>query len=85
MLASWLLNPRDPILPKAIEAIRGVVLKKLQEEADSVNVRGSKSKKKAAEKDVVRGGMLQAHFPAFLFRNTTILTVVKMVLKFRSF
>ncbi|RPB25739.1 hypothetical protein L211DRAFT_856440 [Terfezia boudieri ATCC MYA-4762] len=32
LLKSWFLNPRDPILPKVIEAVRSMVLPKLREE-----------------------------------------------------
>lgn len=51
--ASWFLNPRDLILPKVIEAVRGMVLPKLREATASG---GAKSKKKRAVKDVVTGG-----------------------------
>ncbi|KAH6609233.1 hypothetical protein Trco_002579 [Trichoderma cornu-damae] len=47
---SWLLNPRNPILPQVIEAIRPLVIPKLREEKE----RGKKkSTKKKAIKDVV--------------------------------
>merc|ERR1712225_31499 len=42
---SWLLNPRDPILPRVIESVRPLVLPKLREENE-------RSKKKGV-KDVV--------------------------------
>lgn len=87
LLTSWLLRARDPILPKVITAVRGVVLKKLREEADSAKTRGSKSKKKAAEKVVVRGGILHAPVPvspAMKYNNYSNCNQ-KMILKFRSF
>jgi hypothetical protein len=49
---SWLLNPRNPILPKVIESIRPLVLPKLREEKERVR---KKSKKKSI-KDVIVSG-----------------------------
>ncbi|CAF3515447.1 unnamed protein product [Fusarium graminearum] len=46
---SWLLNPRNPILPKVIESIRPLVLPKLREERERIK---KKSKKKTV-KDVI--------------------------------
>ncbi|KAH7256470.1 hypothetical protein BKA59DRAFT_73809 [Fusarium tricinctum] len=46
---SWLLNPRNPILPKVIESIRPLVLPKLREEKE----RSKKKSKKKSVKDVV--------------------------------
>ncbi|KAF5669288.1 hypothetical protein FHETE_5046 [Fusarium heterosporum] len=46
---SWLLNPRNPILPKVIESIRPLVLPKLREEKE----RSRKKSKKKRIKDVV--------------------------------
>ena len=56
LLNSWFLHPRDPILPKVIEAVRGLVLKKLQEESERVMRGGAKIKKGRATKDIVVGG-----------------------------
>ncbi|KAF8428781.1 hypothetical protein EV426DRAFT_585893 [Tirmania nivea] len=53
LLTSWFLNPRDPILPKVIEAVRGMVLPKLREETARVMSGSAKSKKNRAVKDVV--------------------------------
>ncbi|PTB68244.1 hypothetical protein BBK36DRAFT_1115017 [Trichoderma citrinoviride] len=47
---SWLLNPRDPILPKVIEAIRPLVIPKLREEKERSK---KKSTKKKTIKDVI--------------------------------
>ncbi|PVH84047.1 hypothetical protein DL98DRAFT_454131 [Cadophora sp. DSE1049] len=47
---SWLLNPRDPILPRVIESVRPLVLPKLREENE--RSKGKSSKKKGV-KDVV--------------------------------
>jgi len=49
----WLLNPRDPVLPRVIESVRALVLPKLREE----NGRGKgKGKKNKGVKDVVVEG-----------------------------
>ncbi|KAJ4137496.1 hypothetical protein NW768_003083 [Fusarium equiseti] len=50
---SWLLNPRNPILPKVIESIRPLVLPKLREEKERMMKK--KSKKKSI-KDVIVSG-----------------------------
>ncbi len=51
---SWLLNPRDPILPKVIESVRPLVLPKLREEKE--RERSKKRNKKRSIKDVVVEG-----------------------------
>lgn len=51
---SWLLNPRNPVLPRVIEAVRPLVLPKLREERE--RARTKKSSKKKAIKDVVAEG-----------------------------
>ncbi|KXJ86790.1 hypothetical protein Micbo1qcDRAFT_167882, partial [Microdochium bolleyi] len=48
---SWLLNPRNPVLPRVIEAVRPLVLPKLREERE--RARTKKSSKKKGIKDVV--------------------------------
>lgn len=50
---SWLLNPRDPVLPRVIEAIRPFVLPKLREERERAR---KKSTKKRGIKDTVAQG-----------------------------
>lgn len=52
---SWLLNPRNPVLPKVIESIRPLVLPKLREERERQKSK-TKSKKKGI-KDVVVSGI----------------------------
>ncbi|KAB5549884.1 hypothetical protein GE09DRAFT_187934 [Coniochaeta sp. 2T2.1] len=49
---SWLLNPRDPVLPRVIESVRPLVLPKLREEKERERSRKKGSKKKNI-KDVV--------------------------------
>ena len=48
----WLLNPRDPALPRIITAVRPLVLPKLREE----NENARKAGKRKGIKDVVRHG-----------------------------
>ncbi len=50
---SWLLNPRDPVLPRVIESIRPLVLPKLHEEKERAK---KKNAKKRGIKDVVVEG-----------------------------
>ncbi|KAH8669613.1 hypothetical protein BGZ60DRAFT_528090 [Tricladium varicosporioides] len=47
---SWLLNPRDPVLPRVIESVRPLVLPKLREENERSRAKGSKKK---GVKDVI--------------------------------
>ena len=51
----WLLNSRDPVLPRIIEAVRPLVLPKLREENERNKVKGGGKKK--GVKDVVVEGM----------------------------
>ena len=48
----WLLNPRDPVLPRVFEAIRPLVLPKLREENERLWAR----KKSKPVKDVIAEG-----------------------------
>ena len=55
---SWLLNSRDPVLPRVIESVRPLVLPKLREENERARGKGKgkgKGKKKGV-KDVVTTG-----------------------------
>jgi hypothetical protein len=52
---SWLLNPRNPVLPRVIESVRPLVLPKLREENERAKGKGGKKK---GVKDVVVEGML---------------------------
>lgn len=49
---SWLLNPRNPILPRVIESVRPLVLPKLREE--NQRSKGKSASKKRGVKDVVQ-------------------------------
>ncbi len=56
---SWLLHPRDPVLPRVIEAVRPLVLPKLEEEKERERNR-RKGGKKRSIKDVVTEGRRDA-------------------------
>jgi hypothetical protein len=56
---SWLLNPRNPVLPKVIEAIRPLVLPKLREEKERIR---KKSKKKSIKDVIVSGMCVEIYF-----------------------
>lgn len=60
---SWLLNSRDQVLPRVIEAVRPLVLPKLREERE--RERSKKKNKKRSIKDVVTAGGLQHPSPLF--------------------
>lgn len=53
---TWLLNPRDPVLPRIVQAVRPLVLPKLREENERAKGKG-KGKKQRAVKDVVVEGL----------------------------
>jgi hypothetical protein len=55
---SWLLNPRNPMLPRVIESVRPLVLPKLLEEKERSAAKRGKKKKNV--KDMVVEGM-RAH------------------------
>ncbi|KAL2757065.1 hypothetical protein ACRALDRAFT_1081068 [Sodiomyces alcalophilus JCM 7366] len=65
LVHTWLLNPRNPILPKVIESIRPLVLPKLREERE--RERTSKKNKKKSIKDVV----VQDDFEVSIFLTET--------------
>ena len=58
---SWLLNPRNPILPQVIESVRPLVLPKLREERERSKKKGSAKKKTI--KDVTVKGLTQTQRP----------------------
>lgn len=49
---TWLLNPRAPVLPRVIEAVRPLVLPKLREENEKHK---AKSKKKSVKDVIIEG------------------------------
>ena len=50
----WLLNSRDPVLPRVIEAVRPLVLPKLREENER-NAKGKPGKRRGVKDVVVQG------------------------------
>ncbi|CAM1504500.1 Fc.00g020910.m01.CDS01 [Cosmosporella sp. VM-42] len=61
---SWLLNPRNPILPKVIESIRPLVLPKLREEKE-------RSKKKSTKKKGIKDVVIHDDFEVSIFLTET--------------
>ena len=55
---TWLLNSRDPVLPRVIEAVRPLVLPKLREENERSKGKGGKGKNKKGVKDIVVEGIV---------------------------
>ena len=55
LVHSWLLNPRNPVLPRVIESVRPWVLPKLREERERARKKSSNRKK--GIKDTVIEGM----------------------------
>ncbi|KAG9522299.1 hypothetical protein KCV07_g3029, partial [Aureobasidium melanogenum] len=62
---SWLLNSRDPVLPRVIEAVRPLVLPKLREENENAKKKGGKKKKG------VRDVVAQDDFEVSIFLTET--------------
>lgn len=62
LVYSWLLNPRDPVLPKVIESIRPLVLPKLREERER-----ERNKKKSSKKKTVKDVVVEGFFFVFFF------------------
>ncbi|KAL9480138.1 hypothetical protein ACSS6W_004924 [Trichoderma asperelloides] len=61
---SWLLNPRNPILPQVIEAIRPLVIPKLREEKE-------RNKKKSAKKKTIKDVIVKDDFEISMFLMET--------------
>ncbi|KFA65748.1 hypothetical protein S40285_04877 [Stachybotrys chlorohalonatus IBT 40285] len=61
---SWLLNPRNPILPQVIESIRPLVLPKLREERE-------RSRKKSAKKKSIKDVIVKDDFEVSMFLTET--------------
>ncbi|EPE09580.1 hypothetical protein F503_07356 [Ophiostoma piceae UAMH 11346] len=53
LVQSWLLHPRDPVLPRVMESVRPLVLPKLMEERDRARKKGTSKKNKGAIRDVL--------------------------------
>ncbi|KAL0935410.1 uncharacterized protein CTRU02_210001 [Colletotrichum truncatum] len=63
---SWLLNPRNPILPKVIESVRPHVLPKLREEKER-----ERAKKKSSKKKSIKDVVIQDEFEVSMFLTET--------------
>ncbi|KAF9870247.1 hypothetical protein CkaCkLH20_12333 [Colletotrichum karsti] len=63
---SWLLNPRNPILPKVIESVRPLVLPKLREEKER-----EKTKKKSSKKKSIKDVVVEDEFEVSMFLTET--------------
>ncbi|KAM5355401.1 hypothetical protein ACJ41O_002047 [Fusarium nematophilum] len=61
---SWLLNARNPVLPKVIESIRPLVLPKLREEKE-------RSKKKSSKKKGIKDVVVSDDFEVSIFLMET--------------
>ncbi|KAG6228505.1 hypothetical protein E4U26_000966 [Claviceps purpurea] len=61
---SWLLNPRNPVLPRIVESIRPLVLPKLREERE-------RSKKKSSKKKSIKDVIVQDAFEVSMFLTET--------------
>ncbi|GAB0131884.1 hypothetical protein EsDP_00000339 [Epichloe bromicola] len=61
---SWLLNPRNPALPRIIESIRPLVLPKLREEKE-------RGKKKSSKKKSIKDVITQDDFEISMFLTET--------------
>ncbi|OIW26191.1 hypothetical protein CONLIGDRAFT_522284 [Coniochaeta ligniaria NRRL 30616] len=63
---SWLLNPRDPVLPRVIESVRPLVLPKLREEKER-----ERSRKKGAKKKNIKDVVTSDDFEVSIFLTET--------------
>ncbi|KAI4721448.1 hypothetical protein E4T48_02248 [Aureobasidium sp. EXF-10727] len=79
LASSWLLNSRDPVLPRVIDAVRPLVLPKLREENENAGKKKG-SKKKRGVRDVV----VQDDFEVSIFLTETS-TSHAMLTKQKSF
>ncbi|KAJ4397427.1 hypothetical protein N0V93_001655 [Gnomoniopsis smithogilvyi] len=61
---SWLLNPRDPVLPRVIESVRPLVLPKLREERE-------RSRKKSTKKRGIKDTVTEDDFEVSIFLTET--------------
>ncbi|KAK5992702.1 hypothetical protein PT974_06117 [Cladobotryum mycophilum] len=61
---SWLLNPRNPVLPRVIESIRHLVIPKLREEKE-------RSKKKSTKKKALKDVVVEDDFEVSVFLTET--------------
>ncbi|KAI1404909.1 hypothetical protein F4819DRAFT_445919 [Hypoxylon fuscum] len=61
---TWLLNPRNPVLPRVIESVRPLVLPKLREERE-------RSRKKSTRKKGIKDVVVEDDFEVSIFLTET--------------
>ncbi|KAI0384256.1 hypothetical protein F5Y04DRAFT_239040 [Hypomontagnella monticulosa] len=61
---SWLLNPRNPVLPRVIESVRPLVLPKLREERE-------RSRKRSTKKKGIKDVVVEDDFEVSIFLTET--------------
>ncbi|SPO02409.1 uncharacterized protein DNG_05082 [Cephalotrichum gorgonifer] len=76
---SWLLNPRNPVLPRVIEVIQPLVLPKLREEKERAR---KKTSKKKGIKDVIETDEFEVSM--FLTETTTRHSILRKHKHFRD-
>ncbi|ERS96806.1 hypothetical protein HMPREF1624_07015 [Sporothrix schenckii ATCC 58251] len=77
LVQSWLLHPRDPVLPRVIESVRPLVLPKLMEERERAKKKGTK--KKGAIRDVLVEETNTRHSLLFKHRRARDKTQTRLV------
>lgn len=89
LASSWLLRPRNPVLPRVIEAVRPLVLPKLKEENARERSK-AKNRKKGVKDVVVEGNLWRGAYPSFcslarlgLMRDAKLTMWTKMISRFR--
>ncbi|KAI4861094.1 hypothetical protein F4820DRAFT_452261 [Hypoxylon rubiginosum] len=64
LVHTWLLNPRNPVLPRIIESVRPLVLPKLREERE-------RSRKRSTKKKAIKDVVVQDDFEVSIFLTET--------------
>ncbi|KAK6949350.1 hypothetical protein Daesc_009425 [Daldinia eschscholtzii] len=64
LVHTWLLNPRNPVLPRVIESVRPLVLPKLREERE-------RSRKKSTKKKGIKDVVVEDDFEVSIFLTET--------------
>ncbi|KAI8959800.1 hypothetical protein F5Y11DRAFT_331824 [Daldinia sp. FL1419] len=64
LVHTWLLNPRNPVLPRVIESVRPLVLPKLREERE-------RSRKRSTKKKSIKDVVVEDDFEVSIFLTET--------------
>ncbi|KAF3057133.1 hypothetical protein GL218_06207 [Daldinia childiae] len=64
LVHTWLLNPRNPVLPRVIESVRPLVLPKLREERE-------RSRKRSTKKKGIKDVVIEDDFEVSIFLTET--------------